>query len=363
MFLKRSRLFFVFSKNLGRFPKRVPFIPQMSSSECGAACLAMIGKAWGRPTAVREIREILDIGRDGATVLEISQAAEILGFSSKIFRSNLAGLSQLKLPAILHWNFSHFVILERTLRDKGAIIVDPAKGRSRVNRQELSNAFTGIAIQFYPVGDVWERGNNFGSPIFRFLKTLVRSHRSFFLQLILISLFLQLVVFLPSFLTSFAIDKVVKFKLFDLFNILIMSGILIIVTQFVFTLSRSLLFNYIQARIDKSLMRDFFNHLLLLPYKYFAVRTSGDLTMRLSSSSSIRDLITTQLLSFVVDGLFALVYIFGLLFMIPMYGLIVLIVGMVQVLVLVIVYTYLKELTDRDIMAQAELQSYSVESL
>src|SRR5690242_19488008 len=116
-----------------RLFKRVRYIPQLEATECGAAALAMILDYHGAATPLVEVREACGVGRDGVNAARIVKAAEAFGLSASGFRCELDGLSDIPLPAVLHWEFNHFVVLER-LGKLRATIVDPASGRRVVDR-------------------------------------------------------------------------------------------------------------------------------------------------------------------------------------------------------------------------------------
>src|SRR2546429_481019 len=129
--------------------RRVPVRLQMSVTECGAACLAMVLSAHGRHTGVAECRERLGIGRDGATGTQIADAARQLGMTVRAVSLDLDHLGELRTPAILHWNFSHYVVLERWTGTR-ARLVDPGAGRVVLSREEFSDHFTGVALEMTP---------------------------------------------------------------------------------------------------------------------------------------------------------------------------------------------------------------------
>lgn len=346
-----------------KYRRRIRFLPQMSQTECGAVCLAMVGRAWGKQTSVKSCREVLSIGRDGATAADLARGARTMGFKVRTFQATLEGLRKLTGTAILHWKFSHFVVLDKILSSGGAVIVDPASGRRRISADELSDSFTGVVVELSASLDSTSQLPSAKSNTWQFVSNMLRGQKRFLLQVLALSVGLQLVVLVPPLLTSFVVDTVLGIGLGDLLIWVIWAAILIIVTQLIFTLGRALVLSFIQARFDRSMMRSFFRHLLSLPYRYFAIRTSGDLTMRVASNAAIRDLLTTQVLSVFIDGLFVVLFIVGLLLFVPLYGVVALSLAAAQVLLLVLSFRWLKELTDRDVMSQAESQSYSVEAL
>lgn len=129
--------------------RRVPVVLQMEMSECGAAALAMILGYHGYEATLAEIRLACGTSRDGTNAYHIIKAAEIYGLEALGVSVDLAGLRYMPLPAILHWGFGHFVILEK-FSNRAAGIVDPSGGRTRVKRQSFNLKFTGIVLLFQP---------------------------------------------------------------------------------------------------------------------------------------------------------------------------------------------------------------------
>jgi ABC-type bacteriocin/lantibiotic exporter with double-glycine peptidase domain len=126
---------------------------------------------------------------------------------------------------------------------------------------------------------------------------------------------------------------------------------------------RAALLLYIQARVDSQLMLGFFHHLMSLPYRFFQHRNTGDLMMRLSSNAMVREVLTSQSLSVVLDGVFVLIYLAILLAAAPPFGLLALAIGALQVLLLLASTHRVQDLTARDLAAQAKASDYLVEAL
>lgn len=134
-----------------------PIIFQGESNECGLACLAMIAAAWGQKTDLSVLRKRLSPTPRGVNLRTLISMAGKLGLSARPVRIGLHRLSELRLPAILHWNLDHFVVLER-LEGGLAHIADPAKGRIRISHEDMSPHFTGIAVELTPT-EIFARGN------------------------------------------------------------------------------------------------------------------------------------------------------------------------------------------------------------
>jgi ABC-type bacteriocin/lantibiotic exporter with double-glycine peptidase domain len=139
--------------------------------------------------------------------------------------------------------------------------------------------------------------------------------------------------------------------------------VILVVAQVILTYLRSALALYLEARLDIEVMLGFFEHVLMLPFRFFHERTSGDLLMRLGSISVIREVLTGQTVSGILDGAMVVFYLAILLFWQPLFGLLILVLGCIQILLLLGTTRRQYELTERDLAAQAESQSYLVEAL
>ena len=143
--------------------KRVPVILQMTPHECGAACLAMVLSYFGRATTLTECRRYLHSGRDGLTARAIAQAARDLGLRVRALSLEPAGLAQVRGPAIVHWTFDHFLVLERWT-PQAVEVVDPAVGRRRLSPAEFNAGFTGVILLMEP-GAGFNPGRRAANPL------------------------------------------------------------------------------------------------------------------------------------------------------------------------------------------------------
>src|SRR2546421_7142412 len=130
--------------------RRIPVVQQLTQTECGAACLAMVLGYHGKAVSLEEVRDVCAVGRDGATALDLVNGAAQLGLRGRGLKVDLAELTLLPAGAtILHWEFDHFVVLAK-VGPRSVEIVDPALGRRTVPPEELRRAFTGVALTFEP---------------------------------------------------------------------------------------------------------------------------------------------------------------------------------------------------------------------
>jgi ABC-type bacteriocin/lantibiotic exporter with double-glycine peptidase domain len=342
--------------------RQVPFLSQLTSTECGAACLAMILSYYGHNVRVSECRELIGVGRDGSTAKAIARVAQRFGLRVKAYSLEPADLGHVRLPAIVHWEFDHFVVLEQW-SPKQATIVDPAIGRYRIGAAEFDGAFTGVVLTFEPGTGFLSRRRTGQLRLRHYVLTYVLAAPSLFLQLLGASLLLLgLGLALPLF-TKVLVDTILPNRMTDVVAILGIGLLMVIMAQAVSQYLRAVLLIYAQARFDGQMMLDFFEHLLSLPFSFFQQRTSGDLLMRLGSNTMIRELLTNQTLSTILDGTFVIFYLVILLATAPMFCLLVLAIGATQGMLVWGTSARLNALTARDLAAQADSQAYLVEAL
>ena len=336
----------------------------MTPNECGAACLAMVLTHYGRKTTVSDCRKALPTGRDGLTARSIAQAARDLGLRVKAFSMDPAGLAQVQGPAILHWNFDHFLVLERWT-PTSVDVVDPAVGRRRLSSEEFDAGFTGVVLTMEPGADFVRRRSDNRLSWRGYLTQMLATPGAKGLvgQILLASFLLQMLGLVFPLFTMVLVDTILPAQARGMLAILGIGMVVLILSQTILTYLRGALALYLEARLDIEVMLGFFEHTLTLPFRFFHERTSGDLLMRLGSIAIIRDVLTGQTVSALLDGSMVVIYLVILLIWWPFFGLLTLLFGLVQVLLLWASNRRLYELTERDLAAQAESQSYLVEAL
>lgn len=342
---------------------RVPVRLQLSVVECGAACLAMILSYYGRQTRVAECRDHFDIGRDGVNAETITKAARTYGLRVKAYSlENLADFKYVQLPAIAHWDFNHFIVIERWSPQR-VEIVDPGWGRRQLTAAEFDVGFTGVVLTFEPGTQFEHCGTKAQRSWSNYLIQYVLDRPGLLGQILGSSLLLQVLGLAVPIFTKILIDRVLPLQITSVMPILALGIVVLVLAQMLTSYLRAALLIYLQARLDSRMMLDFFDRLLTLPFRFFEQRTTGDLLMRLASNATIRETLTSQTLSIILDGAFVVGYLVLLLVQAPVFGLVVLIAGMLQIGLLLATTSRVHALMQRDLLAQAESQSYLVETL
>ncbi len=344
--------------------RRVPVIRQLSALECGAACLAMILCYHGRKTTTSECRAYCGVGRDGLTAQAVARAARHYGLRVKAYSAEPADFKYLRLPAIIHWNFNHFLVVERW-SPRWVETADPAVGRRVLSADEFDKGFTGVVLTFEP-GIHFERQTVAGQPAWRtYLRSILRTSGTLgiLLQVLGASLLLQALALALPFFTQILVDRILPYRVVNLMTVLGLGLLVVLLVQIVTSYLRATLFIYLRVRLDTQMMLGFFEHVLTLPFRFFQQRSSGDLLMRLGSNAVIREMLTNQTLSAILDSIFVLTYLAILLLRAPLFGLLVVSIGLLQVALLLGTARHMHRLMQRDLEAQAESQSYLVEAL
>ncbi len=349
--------------------KRVPVRLQMDATECGAACLAMILSYFGRDTTVRECRERCAIGRDGMTADVLVRTARSYELDVRALSLAQADLGGIALPAVVHWNFAHFIVVEQWRSDT-VDVVDPAIGPMRMSRDEFDAGFTGVVLVLQPGATFSITPTKKQSPWRDYLRYVLRESgvRTVLLQLLGVSLLLQILGVALPVLAGTVVDRILPlgtrpFSTVDALHLIGIAMLCFVAAQTFAMFLRSRLLLFVEARLDLCMMPSFMRHLLSLPLEFFQRHRSGDLLMRLGNNVIVRDALASQALSLVLDSAMLVVYLTALLFTDALLGSIAVAIAVVQVATFAVTAVPLRRLTEREVGAVAESQSYAIEAL
>jgi len=335
---------------------------QMSAVECGAACVAMILGYYGHHTSMEEIRDRTGVGRDGLSALDLVQAARSYGLRVRAIALQEPDLRDVRLPAIVHWAFNHFLIVE-DWSERSVGVVDPASGRRRMTAQEFDAGFTGVVIMLEPGEQFVPRLPTASRTLSSYVITYLKRMPIMLLQIIGASLLLQVFGLAVPVLTEVIVDQIIPLNITNILGLLGIGLLILLLAQFVTLQLRASLLVYLQARLDTHLMPAFVEHLLLLPARFFEQRSNGDLLARVSSNTAIRDLVGTHLVAAILDSGLIVTYLALLLVQSLPFGLLVLAIGALQVLVLLLSSGALQARARRELEAQGKMQGYLAELL
>src|SRR6266516_803826 len=345
-------------------PRRVPVLLQMTTTECGAACLAMVLSYFGRRTRVSECSDSLGASRDGLSAHTLAQGARKYGLRVKAYSLEPAALEHLALPAIAHWAFNHFVVVERW-SPKRVDIIDPGCGRRRLSPEEFDKEFTGVVLAFEPEEKFEPRQAASRPALLNYFQKMLRIPGASALlgQVLGVSALLQVLGLVMPLFTKVMVDKVLPLHLNTILPIVGLGMVITVLAEVIGSYLRSTLLIRLEVRLDSKVMLGFFEHVLALPFRFFQQRTTGDLLMRLGSNTIIRETLSSQTVSLILDGAFVVVYLVLLMALAPIYCATVLVIGLLYVGVLLASRRRTQELVARDLAASSESQSSLVEAL
>lgn len=341
--------------------RRIPFVPQSAAADCGPACLAMTLALHGKLVSLDEVREATGRTRHGTDAATLLQAARHFGLQGRgVQLLGPEDLAHLEPGAILHWQFGHFVVLERAER-RGAWIVDPGYGRLFVSRQELDRALTGVALVLEP-GEGFAPGGERRPLVRRYLGRVLGQPR-LLSRILVTSFLLQVLALAVPLLTGALVDRVLPRGDLGLLGLMSAGAAALAGFALAAALIRAHLMLALRTRVDAQTMPGFLDHLVHLPYLYFQQRSAGDLLMRLASNATIREILTSTVLSGALDGLMVVSYLALLLVADWRLGLLVAGLAAIRVAVLAGVVRRRHRLTSQALEAQAATQSHQVQLL
>ena len=279
-----------FRKKSGRI-RRFPLVYQIDEMDCGAACLAMVCRHYGRAVSLARIRQLVHTSLDGTSLRAICHAASELGLAARSVKASPRNADRMPLPAIIHWEGNHWVVLY-DLNDRYAWLVDPAFGHTKVTRAELREKWTGYSALFdyteaFAQAPVSKAG-------LAWLWPFLRPHLPLMLKaLALAAVVSALQMVLPVF-TQIIVDRVVVDRDRGLLGLLVtgMLGVLAFMTAA--TLVQRYLLSFAAVRIDAATLDHLTRRLLALPMSYFATRRTGDIQRRLEGMKHVREFLVQQ---------------------------------------------------------------------
>lgn len=342
---------------------RTPVRLQLSLADCGAACLAMVLSAHGRRTTIEECAAVVGGGRDGCSARSILEGAREMGMTASGHRiDDTDDIAELALPAIAHWGFDHFVVVDRVAA--GTVdVIDPDYGRRRISREAFDDEFTGVLLTFVPGPEFGSHHRHDGPSWRRHLRTYATGQPGLLAQIFVASLLIQAGALVVPLFTKVVIDGLGGPEAASKLRALGVGMLLLFLAAVALNGVRTVCLLHLQARADAMLASTFLRHLLSLPYRFFEHRGTGDLSARLASNAVIRETMTRQTVTTVLDGSTAL----GLLVIVALQdwliGMVVVGVTLLHIAVTVALGRQVRELTAVDVAAEARSQSYLLEVL
>ena len=314
-----------------------PFYRQLDAKDCGATCLKIIAKHYGKTINIKDLRELTETTRTGSTLKGLSNASEKIGFGSLPGKIYFKQLTEIPLPAIVHWNENHFVVLHK-VSENLFHVSDPAHGLIQYKKNEFISHWIGVnannekeegvVLLLEPRPKFYEKEFETSKKKlnFTFLSKYLIKYKRYILQLILGLIAGSLLQLIFPFLTQSIVDVGIKNQDIHFVYLILVAQILLFFGKTAVEIIRSWILLHISTRINISLISDFFIKLMDLPIAFFDSRLTGDILQRINDHERIEKLITGSSLNllFSVVNLFifgmVLAYYSGLVFIIFFIG-------------------------------------------
>ncbi|OSK55196.1 colicin V secretion/processing ATP-binding protein CvaB [Escherichia coli B921] len=344
-----------------RWQRRVPVIHQTETAECGLACLAMICGHLGKNIDLIYLRRKFNLSARGATLAGINGIAEQLGMATRALSLELDELRVLKTPCILHWDFSHFVVLVSVKRNR-YVLHDPARGIRYISREEMSRYFTGVALEVWP-------GSEFQSETLQTrisLRSLINSIygiKRTLAKIFCLSVVIEAINLLMPVGTQLVMDHAIPAGDRGLLTLISAALMFFILLKAATSTLRAWSSLVMSTLINVQWQSGLFDHLLRLPLAFFERRKLGDIQSRFDSLDTLRATFTTSVIGFIMDSIMVV----GVFVMMLLYGgyltWIVLCFTTIYIFIRLVTYGNYRQISEECLVREARAASYFMETL
>lgn len=341
--------------------RTTPLILQTEATECGLACLAMVAGHHGDQVDLATLRSDHPVSLKGATMAHLLQVASRMALAARPVKVELEDLARLALPAVLHWDFNHYVVLVR-MRGTRAVIHDPARGVRELDIAEVSRHFTGVCLEVAPASEFRPRVRHRRLSVLDLLGRM-RSVRATIAQILLMAAALELFAVLAPLYMQLVVDQAIVALDRDLVVVLGTGFLLLVLAQVGISAARSWVVMVLGTSLNMQVVTDLFAHLVRLPLSFFEKRHLGDISSRFESLNAIQRTLTGSFIEAIVDGVMAVVTVAVMFVYHPLLASIVLVAAVLYAALRVALYRPLLQAQNEQIAHAAKQQSSFLETV
>lgn len=298
------------------FPEKYPLYRQLDMMDCGPTCLRMVAKYHGKTYSLQELRQRCFVTREGVSLLGISDGAESIGLrtlAAKISFDKLA--EEAPLPAIAHWNQSHFVVIYKIKKNK-VLVGDPASDLVEYTKEEFlrgwrsGNNEEGIVLLLEPSPEFYEQKSEdkVDKKGFMFLFSYLRNYKKFVTQLILGLVAGSAMQLIVPFLTSSLVDYGINNRDISFVYLILIAQLMLFASRTSVEVIRSWILLHLGTRINTSIISDFLIKLMRLPIAFFNNKMIGDILQRIGDHQRISTFLTNNSLNILFSGINFLIF-------------------------------------------------------
>ncbi|EFK38069.1 Lactococcin-G-processing and transport ATP-binding protein LagD [Chryseobacterium gleum] len=290
--------------------KKFPFYKQPDTKDCGPTCLRIVSKYYGKSISLQQIRNLSETTREGSSLLGLSDAAENLGFRSMGVQIDFNTLTEeVPFPCIAHWNKNHFVVVYKIDKNNKVYISDPSYGLITYTREEFIRSWIGenanenteegivLILETTPAFFQTEFDAEESKASFTFLSKYLLKYKTLVIQLAIGLLGGSLLSLIFPFLTQSIVDVGIQNQDINFIYVVLLAQIMLFLGRMGIETIRSWILLHLSARINISIISDFFIKLMKLPISFFDTRMTGDIMQRINDHHRIEQLLTSSSLN------------------------------------------------------------------
>lgn len=290
--------------------KKFPFYKQPDTKDCGPTCLRIVSKYYGKSISLQQIRNLSETTREGSSLLGLSDAAENLGFRSMGVQIDFNTLTEeVPFPCVAHWNKNHFVVVYKIDKNNKVYISDPSYGLITYTREEFIKSWIGenanenteegivLILETTPAFFQTEFDAEESKASFAFLSKYLLKYKTLVIQLAIGLLGGSLLSLIFPFLTQSIVDVGIQNQDINFIYVVLLAQIMLFLGRMGIETIRSWILLHLSARINISIISDFFIKLMKLPISFFDTRMTGDIMQRINDHHRIEQLLTSSSLN------------------------------------------------------------------
>lgn len=290
--------------------KKFPFYKQPDTKDCGPTCLRIVSKYYGKSISLQQIRNLSETTREGSSLLGLSDAAENLGFRSMGVQIDFNTLTEeVPFPCVAHWNKNHFVVVYKIDKNNKVYISDPSYGLITYTREEFIKSWIGenanenteegivLILETTPAFFQTEFDSEESKASFTFLSKYLLKYKTLVIQLAIGLLGGSLLSLIFPFLTQSIVDVGIQNQDINFIYVVLLAQIMLFLGRMGIETIRSWILLHLSARINISIISDFFIKLMRLPISFFDTRMTGDIMQRINDHHRIEQLLTSSSLN------------------------------------------------------------------
>lgn len=281
----------------------IKYIKQYDEKDCGPTCLAMISQSFGKRVSIPRLRDYAKTDKLGTNLYGLIKAGEHIGIKlTGVKVDSVNELKKVELPIIAHivnkQGYNHFVIIESLKKDK-IHIVDPAKGKYKLTKQQFNEMWTNIAVLVKKTESFNSRDE---SPSYMNIFTdIFKKNYKTLITIVIISVLINITGIIGALYFKILTDNVIPSNVLSNLHTISIGVLILYIINALVTYLRYQMILKLSLEIDIGLMKDYFKHVLHLPMNFFDTRKSGEILQRFMDTSKIREALSSSTVTLLVD--------------------------------------------------------------